>query len=213
MNYPHIMQPALRLFTVLGSLSLPLSAAASSDEAGAGGPAVHWEAGLTYASGISKVTNQIEANFAVTKKSIWPVGLKLGGYAEYASGWGFGGSVGPWEVIRIDHGRYFGSGDSSYNYIVPITLDARYFFSGEGQGKVYVRAGLTQPIVGGDYLGSGTVGPVVAIGSEVWHGSHMSVGMEAGYDGSKVEVKGTAYNIPAVKVTPVAFTVGLFVRF
>jgi hypothetical protein len=176
----------------------------------AGGDSFHWEIGLTYASGVNKVTDKLELNFGVTKKSVWPVGLKLGGYEEFSSGWGIGGSVGPCMLIEVQNA--FGSGDTSHSYIIPVTVDARYNFPIGGGAKAYVRFGVTQPFVSGDYLGSGTMGPVVAIGSEVWHGSAVSVGIEAGYDGSKVEVNGTFYS-SAAKVTPVGFNAGIFVRF
>ena len=172
---------------------------------------MHWEIGVTYAAGVNKVVDQMEINFGVTKKSVWPVGLKLGGYDEFSSGWCVGGSVGPCEVIAVDRGYY---DDTNYNYIVPVTVDVRYIFPGQGEQKFYIRAGVTEPLAGGDYIGSGTPGPAVAIGGEVWHGRNLSVGLEAGYDGSKVEVKqGYYYGNPATKVTPIGFNATIFVRF
>jgi hypothetical protein len=210
-NYPRLVQPALRLFAVCGGLALPLSAVfAASDSAVASGDKMHWEVGLTYASGVNKVMDQLERNFGVTKKSVWPVGLKLGGYDEFSNGWGFGASVGPCMVIEVENG--YGSSDNNFNYIIPVTFDARYSFPIDGKAKGYVRFGVTEPFASGDYFNSSTPGPVVAIGAEVWHGSSVSVGIEAGYDGSKVEVKGSYY-APSAKVTPIGFNASVFVRF
>lgn len=226
-NYPRMMQAALRLLAVCGILALPISATASpaadstvttpSDGGGAGDAGMRWEVSLTYASGIRKVMDQMETTFGVSKDFEWPFGLKFGGYDEFASGWCLGGSVGPCEVIAVKEFT-----DTNYNYIVPVTIDVRYIFRGQGREKVYVRAGLTQALAGGDYIGSGTLGPAVAIGAEIWHGSSMSFGMETGYDGSKIKVKDNtidgmsfagSYTVPGAKVTPVGFNVSFFVRF
>jgi hypothetical protein len=163
--------------------------------------------------------DQMETNFGVSKRSAWLVGLKLGGHYHLANGWCLGGSIGPCEMFVIDQAGS-GLGGRNNNYIIPVTIDARYILGGYGKEKVYVRAGLAQPITSGDYIGSGKLGPVVAIGSEFWRGSSMSLGMEVGYDGSKVEVKAghswldSSYSsYPAVKVTPVGLNVSFFVRF
>lgn len=225
--------PVLLLLALFSLAALASAARAASDtpvlngqaatapnaDPASGDAKMNWEVSLTYAAGIDKVIDQMETNFGVSKRSAWPVALKFGGYDQLANGWCFGGSIGPCELFVVDQ---VGSGFSgrNNNYIIPVTIDARYILGGYGKEKVYVRAGLTQPLTSGDYIGSGKLGPTVAIGSEFWHGSSVSLGMEVGYDGSKVEVKAghswldSSYSsYPAVKVAPVGLNASFFVRF
>jgi hypothetical protein len=201
---------------LFGGSVLPSAVAA---DATIGETRLHGEVGFTYASGINKVADQMETNFGVSKDYVWPVGLRLSGYAVYANGWGFGAGIGPWEIIEVkesayDYGDDYDHHHRSYNYIVPLTVDARYFMGGQAPGNPYVRVGVTLPVAGGDYIGSGKAGPVIAIGGEFWRGRGISLGMEAGYDGSKVQVKGDAAGLhPAKDVNPVGFIASLFVRF
>jgi hypothetical protein len=174
----------------------------------------HVEGGLTFASGIDNVLNQMEKNFGFDRRYDMPVGLKLSAYAKFPSGFAIGGSVGPWTFISVEdrnhHYRY--NDDYQWNYIVPVSADVRYFFPQNGFLAPYVRAGIAYPISGGDQIGSGTPGPVGAIGAIFWEHRIFSLGMEAGYDGSKVEVK-SGYLHGAEKVRPTEFTFSIFASF
>jgi hypothetical protein len=187
----------VRIFALLTLVSVPLAARdggiipspAGSDTK------LHVEAGITYSSGVSNVVDQIQENHGFDRSSEWPVGLRLSVYAKQSNGFAFGAGIGPWTVIRIEdrdyrrrHHRY--DDDDEWNYIVPVCADVRYFFTTSGAFEPFVRAGIVYPITSGDYIGSSTPGPLVAVGAQVWDSRYVAIGFEVGYDGSQVEVKG-----------------------
>jgi len=174
----------------------------------------HSEIGLTYASGVKKVADQMESNFGMVRDSLWPVGLRVSAYAKQSNGFGFGGGVGPCEFVTVeDRNHYYNhNDDKSTSYIIPLFVDVRYFFPRSGDIEPYVRAGVSGSIAGGDYLGNGAIGPIVAVGTQVWARHIVAIGVEAGYDGSKVKVKDGYYH-PAVDIRPIEFTFSVFARF
>lgn len=172
----------------------------------------HFEAGLTYSSGVNKVADQLAENFGLEKKSTWPIGLKLAGYAEHSSGLAVGASVGPFEFIRVEDRSGYHHGDAQNSYIVPASLDLRFFLPPNGSFTPYARIGVSYPFSGGDQIGTGTAGPVGAVGLHVWEHRVLSIGVEAGYDGSQVEVKAGDYH-GAEKVKAVGFTFSVFASF
>jgi hypothetical protein len=204
-----------RLTALLTCLSMPLLSRAGIIPSPAdSNTEFHLEAGLTYASGVENVMDQMKTNFGVDRDYVWPIGLKLAAYAKTPSGFGFGGGIGPCEFIQVkDHSRYYHNYDNDqWSYIVPVFADVRYFLPKNGFLAPYVRVGVAYPISGGDQIGSGTPGPVVAIGAHVWEHRIVAVGVEAGYDASKVEVKG-GYLHQAEKVRPTEFTLSVFATF
>jgi len=174
----------------------------------------HVEGGLTYTSGVENVLNQMEKNFGFDRRFDWPIGIKLSGYVKYPSGFAFGGSLGPCVFISVEdrnhHYRY--NNDTQTNYIIPVSADVRYFLPKNGFLVPYVRLGVSYPIAGGDNLGAGTPGPVGAVGAHVWEQRIMAVGVEAGYDASKVKVK-SGYLHDAEKVRSTEFTLSVFASF
>ena len=74
---------------------------------------------------------------------------------------------------------------------------------------------MRYPIVGGQNVSSSDVGPFGAIGIEFWHTKPVGMGIEAGYDASRITVKGPAGGpLPNTKkVTFAGFNASLFVRF
>ena len=206
----------LRIVALLTCLTVPLASHARDIIASPAQDSTefHSEIGLTYASGANKVVDQLETNFGMKRDWGMPVGLKLSGYAKRSDGFGFGGGVGPCEFITVeDHSNYYHhNDDTSTSYIIPLFVDVRYYFPKNGDFEPYVRAGVSGSIAGGDYLGNGSIGPVVAVGTQVWARRIVSIGVEAGYDGSKVKVKDGYYH-PAVDVRPIEFTFSVFARF
>ena len=172
----------------------------------------HFEAGLSYSSGIDKVADQLEQNFGLEKKSTWPIRIKFSGYAEYANGLAVGASIGPFMFIQVEDRSPYHTYGNQESYVVPSSLDVRFFPLLSGPYRPYLRAGLAYPFSGGDQIGSGTVGPVTALGLYFWSHRIMSLGVEAGYDGSEVEIKGGAFHGPE-KVRPVGFTFSVFASF
>jgi hypothetical protein len=175
---------------------------------------LHGEAGLTIISGFDNVLNQLKTNFGIEHDSSWPIGIRLSGYVENSDGLAFGGSIGPCEIFLVkDHThRRHQEDDNKWSYIIPVSADIRYFFPKYGTIIPYVRAGIAYPISGGEYIGSATPGPVVAIGAHVWEHRIVAVGVEAGYDGSQVKVKDGPLH-GAENVRPVEFTFSVFAAF
>jgi hypothetical protein len=206
----------LRIAALLTCLTVPLASHARDIIASPAQSSTefHSEIGLTYASGANKVVDQLETNFGMKRDWDMPVGLKLSGYAKRSDGFGFGGGVGPCEFITVeDHSHhYHHDDDTSTSYIIPLFVDVRYYFPKNGDFEPYVRAGVSGSIAGGDYLGNGSIGPVVAVGTQVWGRRIVAIGVEAGYDGSKVKVKDGYYH-PAVDIRPIEFTFSVFARF
>jgi hypothetical protein len=206
----------LRIAALLTCLTLPLASHARDIIAAPvqNTTEFHSEIGLTYASGVTKVADQMESNFGLVRDSLIPVGLRVSAYAKQSNGFGFGGGVGPCAFVTVeDRNHYYShNSDKSTSYIIPLFVDVRYYFPRNGDIEPYVRAGVSGSIAGGDYLGNGSIGPVVAVGTQVWARHIVSIGVEAGYDGSKVKVKDGYYH-PAADVRPVEFTFSVFARF
>lgn len=209
-----ILQSPLLVAALIASSALPLCRAGNAfAPSESNSVAFHFEAGITYASGTEKLMDQLENNFGLEKKSNWPVGLKATAYGIMPSGFGFGASVGPCMFVKVeDHHHYYDHDDSDTNYVIPLSVDARFYFPTKGMLAPYVRAGVTCPISGGKQVGSGSIGPVAAVGVHVWEHRIFSLGLEAGYDASKVEVKGGYYH-GAEKVRPVGFNLSIFATF
>jgi hypothetical protein len=174
----------------------------------------HSEVGLTYASGVINVADQMKTNFGLDHKDLWPVGLRISAYVKRSNGLGFGGGIGPCVFVTVeDRNHYYHhDDDNSTSYIIPVFADVRYYFPQSGSFEPYVRAGISGAIAGGDYLGNGTLGPVVAIGAQVWGRRIVSIGVEAGYDAAKVKVK-DGYLHQAEEVRPTEFTFSVYARF
>ncbi len=201
---------------LLTGLGLPLvartgiipSPAASTTE-------YHVELGFTYASGIENVLNQLEKNFGFERNNSTSIGLKLTGYAKLENGIGFGVGVGPCSYIEVrDQNHYYHHYDDNVksSYVIPVFADIRYYFPKAGFLAPYIRAGVAYPISGGDYIGMGDPAPLIAIGANVWEHRIVAIGIEAGYDASKVKVK-SGYLHQAEKVRPTEFTLSVFAAF
>jgi len=206
----------LRFAALLTCLGLPLvartgiipSPAASNTE-------YHFEFGLTYASGVENVINQMEKNFGFNRDNSSSIGLKLSAYAKMESGLGFGVGVGPCTYIEVrddNHYYYHHNDNVKTSYIIPVFADVRYYFPRAGFLTPYVRAGVAYPISGGDFIGAGDPAPVVALGANVWEHRIVAIGIEAGYDASKVRVK-SGYLHESEKVRPTEFTLSVFAAF
>jgi hypothetical protein len=204
---------SLALLTCLG---LPFSSKASGIIPSPVGSNTeyHFEIGLTYASGVENVVDQMKTNFGFDRDYTVPVGLKLTAYAKRADGIGFGGGIGPSEFFQVkDNNHYYHhNDDSTSSYIIPMFVDMRYYLPTNASFAPYVRAGVSCPLAGGDYIDSGSPGAVVAIGAHVWEHRIVAIGVELGYDDSKVKVKDGNLHL-AEKVRPTEFTFSVFAAF
>jgi len=212
MNYRKIILP---IIAVLACTNLALAArsgiipspASNNNE-------FHVEAGLTYASGVQNIVDQLKTNMGFESDNVWPIGIKVSAYTVTPSGFAFGGGFGPSTFIEVKdrYHYYHNNDDKQTSYIFPVFADVRYYFPKSGMLAPYVRVGVAYPFSGGDLLDSGTPGPVVAAGLHVWEHRILAIGVEAGYDGSKVEVK-AGYLHGAEKVLATEFTFSVFAAF
>lgn len=196
------------IFTILIGLGLPGSIHAGQ---------FHFPVGFTYVQGINDAVDKLDelytdAGFTFEKSFVVPVGLSLSPYYEFDNGLGIGMSVGPTAVVAIENRTSFSfSGDADLSYIIPVGADLRYTFLRDKNVSPYLRLGLRYPIVGGPNLDSSQVGPCGAIGLDLWRTKKVGMGVEVGYDASKVKVSGPFGNTK--EATFPDLTVSLFVRF
>jgi len=206
----------LRFVALLACFGTPLVSRAGAiiPSPAANNTEYHFEAGLAYASGVQNVVDQMKTNFGFESDNTWSIGVRLSAYALTPGGFGYGAGVGPAEFFTVkDYNHYYNHhDDTNTSYIIPVFADLRYYFPKDGYLAPYVRAGISYPIAGGDYIGGGTPGPLVALGTLVWEHRVVAIGVEAGYDGSKVEVK-DGYWHQAEKVRSTEFTFSVFARF
>ena len=169
--------------------------------------------GLTYVSGFSDVVDLFKDNlryrgYTVDSSGGVPVGLSFHPYYQWNSGLGMGIGFGPAMMIMVDS-----SSDDSYDLtIVPFSADVRYAFNIEGEVSPYVRGGVTYLYASGDYKKSVNAGAFGAAGFEFMRNRKVSVGIEAGYDTSTVEMQRLRTNSKE-SIRPIGFFASLFVVF
>jgi len=227
----------LRVSAVLACLSLPLLAQARSGIIPSPRDSqteFHVEVGITYASGMNNVVNQLKKNFGLEDDNSFPLGLKITAIAKLPSGLAFGGGFGPCQYYRVRtynprYGSYYNQSyyyddyyyDSGYrysyddyqeSYIFPVFADIRYYFPKNSVLTPFVRAGIAYPISGGDFLSAGIPGAIGAIGAQFIETRYFAMGVEVGYDDSKVQVKSGPFH-PKEKVRPTEWTISLFAAF
>jgi len=202
--------PALRTSLALGLMLLALHLPARA------GVQFHFPVGLSFASGAYDLLDsvedmyQAELGIGLDNKFVWPVSLAFNPYMEFDFGLGIGAAVGPASFVIIEE-RYYGWGyyseDTTVNWTVPLGLDLRYTFLRDQSVSPYVRAGFRYPLTGGDYFENGQIGPVGAIGVELWRNQAVALGVEAAYDASEIDVVGRAFYKDTVRPGQFLFTV------
>jgi hypothetical protein len=184
------------------------------------GATFHVAVGLSYTSGAADVLDAIEERYIVEQgvgldnDFVWPISLSVNPYVEFDFGLGIGASLGPASFVIIEE-QFYGFGyyseDTIFNVIVPMGLDARYTFFRDKTVSPYVRAGFRYPVVSGDFLDNAQIGPFGAVGVEIWRNKAVGLGFEVAYDGSEVDVVGTAGYKKTLK--PNEFLVSAFAVF
>ena len=226
---------ALRLSALLACLGLPSVAHARSGiipSPRGSQTEFHVEVGLTYASGLDNVINQLKKNYGFEDDGSFPVGLKLTAYAKMANGFAIGGGFGPSQYFRVRtnhprgyyyydgyyydgyyyHGDYYYYDDYEESYIIPVFADIRYYFPKNDLLTPFVCVGVAYPISGGDHLNAGRPGAIGAIGANFLETRYFSMGVELGFDDSRVEVKSGPFH-PKEKVRPTEWTISVFATF
>jgi len=194
-------------------ISVMALAAALALQARARDADYRFQLGLSYASGVLRVQDALEAaiesaqgGWSAQDTFMWPVGLRLSPYLEFSSGLGVGASAGPPVLVIVDNWL----GPDCLSWIVPLGLDVRYTFLRKREISPYVRAGFRYPVAGGDFIDSSTIGGFGAVGVEFQRQKRISFGLEAAYDSSQVKIKGGAFSRD---VRPFQVTISLFALF
>lgn len=170
--------------------------------------------GLTYVSGFSDIADLFKDNlryngYIVDSSGGVPVGLSFHPYYQWSSGLGMGIGFGPAMMIMVDASN----GESDYDLtIVPFSADVRYALNIDGSASPYIRGGVTYLYASGDYKKSANAGAFGAAGIEFMRNRKVSVGLEAGYDTSTVELQRLRTH-STEKIRPIGFFASLFVVF
>jgi hypothetical protein len=208
------LQGKLVLISVVSTLTFGLSALPTRADVD-----FHFPIGISYASGLTDVTDAIETGlenqygFGVDTFSI-PVGLSLHPYIEFDFGLGVGLSIGPAQFVAIEvdtYGPGFSTSDSSFDYLIPVGADLRYTLFRDRSVSPYARVGFRYPIVGGDYLEDSSPGIFGALGVEFYRNKKVGFGIEFGYDTSEVDVSVGGGVTETVK--PCEFMISIFALF
>jgi hypothetical protein len=179
----------------------------------------HFPVGVAYSSGFAKATDDLtrfyeNAGYTIDHQIKIPLGLTLSPYYEWDFGLGVGLSVGPLGFLSIEEQLYSSTSwqsDTHLSYIVPIGADVRYTFFRDKTFAPYLRVGFRYPIVGGPNLDGSNIGPFGAVGVELWRTKKVGMGLEIGYDASKITLQGP--NNQKGEVTYAGFTAGISILF
>jgi len=209
----------------LVGLAIHMSCLAAGVEAG--GVKFLFPVGLTYVNGAfdmnDKLEDSFEANgYTVTDNFVWPVSLSFNPRVEFPFGLGVGLALGPPEFIFVDthehdyyyyHDHdYYDDDDVNVSFSMPVGGFLQYSFLRDKTVSPYARVGVRYPITGGDYIKSGSVGPFVAVGVELYRSEKIGFGAEVGYDWSEVKVSAGPVGGEHT-VRPIGFNVSVFAVF
>lgn len=195
--------------TVLSFAGLLLCAALLPTAAATASGNYHFEAGLSYATGTEDVLRHVETNFGFSQDYRREVGLQLAAYSRFSENLAVGCSVGPGMFFKITESEtHYTDKHRQWNYVIPLSVDVRYFFTKTGVFVPYLRAGLAYSIAGGDYIGPGSPGLVAAVGTYIGEKRGFRFGLELGFDSSTVQVKsGYIHHEEKVRPTECCFRV------
>jgi len=173
-------------------VGMPATIRGAEDETGLSG---RIRVGLTYASGITEVGDEIE-DYLESRPGVevdrfeWPVGLTLSGGPEYSFGNAIGAlglelRFGPPIVSAVDL-----PDDTFVSVLLPLGGGLRYTFLPEGNVSPYLRVGLCYIVTAGDdeFIEDGEVGFDGAVGVEFLRAKRVGVGIEVAYNSAEVKV-------------------------
>ncbi len=172
--------------SLVAALLVGINAEAAGDSKGEGRFAV----GLSYASGISEVSDFITDSFESSGYEIdeltIPVGLSLAGGYRF----GFGGEImvdaGPFAMVYIDAIGGTASGEY-FTWDLPVGLTAGYAFFSSHSVSPYLRGGVRHHFAGGDFYDSSSPGLYVAGGINFFSNRAVQLQLEVAYDDATVK--------------------------
>ena len=139
--------------------------------------------GIAYVSNINHVIDIYKANIkaqgktADVSKAI-PVGVSFDADRQWDTGLRIGIGIGPY--FRL-------SGDVKH-FELPISGTVGYLFLPREQASPYVKAGVVEHFVSGDYYESSTAGLLVAGGFDFARRSRVSATVQVSFDQSQIEL-------------------------
>ncbi|MDH3764161.1 MAG: hypothetical protein OEU50_24535 [Gammaproteobacteria bacterium] len=138
--------------------------------------------GVSYVTGISDVVDLYEDNFEIEESDdvetfTIPIGASFVARFQAESGITVNIGVGPAFII---------AGDVEHTEI-PLSATIGYMFSREGDTSPYIRIGIVDHSVSGDYVESSDSGMLTAIGVEFGRNQGLNWGIELSVDDSSVE--------------------------
>lgn len=172
----------------------------------------HFPVHLGYISGLSDVTDTMIEGGGSADTFDWPIGASFQPYLMFPSGFGFGFDVGPLAIVGFEWDGDSDWDEDEMSVILPLGAYVRYDFAPADKTSPYVRAGLRQCLVGGDFLREGSIGANVGLGVELNRDRRVSYGFEASYDTCEVEVWQFS-NGTYVDEKPYGFMASFFLSF
>lgn len=166
--------------------------------------------GVAYVSGATEVFDQLEDNVGAEYSYVesvegLPIGLTVQPYYEFDNGVGLGFGFGPFAYV-------FGDVDF---FSLPVNVCLRYAFLPKSSVTPYIRVGASLPLVDGDYVEDRSIGAIGALGLELMRNRGVSLGIEAGYDSSTIELLDltTADPNDTEEFQPTGFMLGILAVF
>jgi hypothetical protein len=202
--FPRILagRPCIALFFAIAGITL--LAPARAQEAAR----FHWDFGLSVYTGQKNITDALNDDATALGASFSsrgiPVGAEAMPYYLFDNGFGFGASIGPFQVLTMNDSPGASGGTS---FILPVGLDVRYQFLDASGPNPYLRAGIRVPTTSGNNLQNGQTGAFGAVGLIF---PRMNFGFEVGVDESKVDV---VYGPFKTTVKPYAAMASAYVHF
>jgi len=199
------------LLSALAASVALLAISARADSAN-GKPQWHFPVHVGYVSGVSDILDTMTEGGYMDDNFEWPVGVSLQPYVMFPNGLGVGLDVGPFVMVGVEFDGDDDWDGDELNTILPLGLYVRYDFRSEAPSSPYVRAGVRQYLVSGDYIENGDPGVNIGVGFEFMRDRRVSFGVEASYDSAEVDVwqiwQGRYHS-----VRPLGVTASFFVAF
>jgi len=169
---------------------------------------------ISYVPAFEDLMDAIESDIERVEDSViddswfFPVGISLYPRYQWDMGLYLGGGVGPLMFI-------FASGfeDDYFHWQVPVSLYLGYMLFDDGPVSVYVQAGPSYHIAGGDFYDGSNVGLTASVGVEFFRSSHFAMGIEGTYDGAEVKIGDEDIGLRDATVKAAEYSVGLFFVF
>lgn len=207
----------LAVCTLVGIVGLHSQITSSAKAEISDGTRFHFDLGLTYVDGAYDVNKQLKASlvdngYTIQRDYVVPVGLSLNPRVQFGNGLGVGLSLGPTSFIGIERNGGFNVGQD-LSYIIPVGGFVQYNFFRHHNVSPYLRGGVKYPITGGDFIKSGTIGGYGAVGVQFFNQKRVGVGLEVGYDSSRVTISAGPLDRVARKATPTGLNASLVIFF